>query len=222
MCSSDLSVNACSRNISSLNNDSTGTSSSMHPVVEDIQATARDARYVVRSVSNASSLFLSSSVLPLTAAVLTESALIFGGGDLWMKDAMQRSQSSSTERIASIGNFYGTTFAGAAVAVGVYSTGLLAKSYSWRTAGRRIAESLVLAGVTTTVLKAAVGRARPYTNMGSTHVSPFAFKEDYYSWPSGHTTVAFAVSSSLARSIDNAWVGSLLYLGAASTGAARM
>lgn len=45
-------------------------------------------------------------------------------------------------------------------------------------------------GIFTIVLKNIVGRARPY--MGDLGFFPFTFSSDYASWPSGHTTLAFA------------------------------
>ncbi|MEM9996231.1 MAG: phosphatase PAP2 family protein [Bacteroidota bacterium] len=42
-------------------------------------------------------------------------------------------------------------------------------------------------------LKAVIGRARPYTGDGAFGYEPFSPSRDYYSFPSGHTTMAFAL-----------------------------
>jgi len=62
---------------------------------------------------------------------------------------------------------------------------------------------LVLAAVAGTgifviIVKTIVGRARPY--MGDIGFSPFTFGSEFASWPSGHTTsaFAFAVAASMA------------------------
>ncbi|MFM8177806.1 MAG: phosphatase PAP2 family protein, partial [Candidatus Kapaibacterium sp.] len=190
--------------------------------VQDLRAVVDDARMLVRSTGAFGMRSIRNNSWYLAGGLVSEAALVFGGGDTSMRNVMMRNQSTAADRVMNVANIYGTTFVGAAVVGGVYLTGLAMKSPSWRTAGRRAGETLLLSGITTTMLKAIIGRARPYTNLGSTSVSPFAFHEDRYSWPSGHTTVAFAISSSLARSIDNPYVGALLYAGAAATGAARM
>lgn len=191
-------------------------------IVQDLRAVVHDAQRLVRTTGAFGMRSIENNSYAIAGGILTEAALVFGGGDTSMRAVMQRNQGATAERVLNVANIYGTTYAGAAVIGGVYLTGLVTKSPAWRTAGRKAGETLILSGITTTMLKVIVGRARPYTNLGSTSVSPFAFREDNYSWPSGHTTVAFALSSSLARSIDNVYASCLLYAGAAATGAARM
>ncbi len=64
----------------------------------------------------------------------------------------------------------------------------------------RIKTTLVFAtivgtGVIVIILKTIVGRARPY--MGDIGFFPFTFGADYASWPSGHTTSAFAFAAAV-------------------------
>lgn len=195
---------------------------SSNVIVKDILAVAQDARLLVRTTGSFGMRSITNNSYLYAGGIAAELGLIFGGGDTVVQNMMQRNQQPSTERYIKFFNTYGEIYAAAGIVGGMYITGLATESPSLRTAARKAGETLVLAGVTTTVLKAVVGRARPYTQMGSTAVTPFAFEEDNYSWPSGHTTVAFSLSSSLARSIDNVYVSALLYAGAAGTGIARM
>ena len=54
--------------------------------------------------------------------------------------------------------------------------------------------AVALTGIFTMIVKAIVGRARPYLfeSQGPFGFDPFVFQSSYASWPSGHTTTAFA------------------------------
>lgn len=92
-------------------------------------------------------------------------------------------------------------------------------------------EVILLSQVVTGSIKLLAGRARPYVNIEKPHDFQFlrGFRgTDYKSFPSGHTTSAFAfasaVSSELARwQPGTRWtVGPVLYTGAALAGVSRM
>jgi hypothetical protein len=109
------------------------------------------------------------------------------------------------------------------LSVGItYIGGLASGSESLRVTGREIIETLALAGATTTVLKYAFGRSRPYANEGPYHYHPFSLTDNHHSLPSGHTTVAFAISSVLAARIQNPIATVLLYSASACTAFSRM
>ncbi len=66
----------------------------------------------------------------------------------------------------------------------------------------RALKSVLLGGAAGTVLKVAVGRERPNKSPDNQLVfHPVSFKDN--SWPSGHTTVAFALATSFARETHN-------------------
>jgi membrane-associated phospholipid phosphatase len=113
-----------------------------------------------------------------------------------------RNQGSDGDRIAEAGNFYGTWIPALGVSGGLYITGL---AFDWprvRVAGRHVAQAVAYAGLVTTVAKFAIGRERPLFDEGQYVFAPFTFDDRYFSLPSGHSTLAFAVSSSLAADID--------------------
>lgn len=91
--------------------------------------------------------------------------------------------------------------------------------------------ALVGSGITG-VLKVLLGRARPYVSV-DTNPKDFKFfkgfsSSDRQSFPSGHTTTAFAVASSVTSEVQRMWpkytwyVGPVLYGGAALVGLSRM
>ena len=80
-----------------------------------------------------------------------------------------------------------------------------------------LASSLIAAGVITPLLKATIGRRRP----SQTDVT-FARGDGGVSFPSGHTTQAFAVASVVAAHYDSVWVKAAAYGIAGLVGLSRM
>ena len=92
-------------------------------------------------------------------------------------------------------------------------------------------EAAILGSAITGALKVALGRSRPYV---SNDTNPHDFKfakgtsSDRQSFPSGHTTTAFAVASSVTSEVHRMWpqyqwyVGPVMYGGATLVGLSRM
>lgn len=88
-----------------------------------------------------------------------------------------------------------------------------------RTAVEAGAASAVAFGVVVPLLKVAFGRHRPEDGLGPHELDPFSGS---YSFPSGHSTQAFALASVIAGESPHAAVDVLAYGLAASVGAARI
>jgi len=84
------------------------------------------------------------------------------------------------------------------------------------------AEAFLAANAAGTVVKIAAGRARPYAHLGKGAFRPFKARTAYTSFPSGHTTSAFAVASVFAARWESAWAGAAVYLVAAGTAFERV
>jgi membrane-associated phospholipid phosphatase len=87
---------------------------------------------------------------------------------------------------------------------------------------KRVAVEVLQAGLyselVTTVLKVAIGRARPLITDNSYSYRPFTFLDDnYHSMPSGHTTSAVALSTVMSRHADKLIFKILAYVPAAFT-----
>lgn len=119
----------------------------------------------------------------------------------------------------------------AVVSGGLYAGGLLLGDSGAADIGLHTTTAIVVAEVVTLAAKAVVGRARPKLDTrapfdvdllrGFTH-------DDYQSFPSGHTTAAFAAAAALTTEISRhhpdakAWVGTLMFGGATMAGISRL
>ena len=87
------------------------------------------------------------------------------------------------------------------------------------TAVDALSASIVAAGIVSPILKTVVGRARPRENQGVYSFKPFSGAQ---SFPSGHTTQAFAIASVIAAHYRNPWVAGTAYTAAGLVGLARI
>lgn len=93
-------------------------------------------------------------------------------------------------------------------------------------------EAVLFAQGLTTVLKGVVGRGRPFlsngTDPGDYHFGKGFSGGDYASFPSGHTSTAFAAAAAVTNETTRWWprstwvVGPLMYGGATAVGLSRM
>jgi membrane-associated phospholipid phosphatase len=87
--------------------------------------------------------------------------------------------------------------------------------------GMRALQSTLVGGGAAVLLKNAIGRERPNSSPTDPYnFSVFEFKDN--SFPSGHTTVAFALATSLARETPDQWTDAGFFLLATLTAYARM
>jgi membrane-associated phospholipid phosphatase len=95
-----------------------------------------------------------------------------------------------------------------AIEAGLYAVGRLTNHPRAAEVGWHSAEAIIFANVTTNVLKKVVGRARPYVS-GDPHdfkfLGGFTAGHDRSSFPSGHTTTAFAFAASIASESRKKW-----------------
>jgi membrane-associated phospholipid phosphatase len=113
----------------------------------------------------------------------------------------------------------------------MYGGGLLANAPELADIGLHATEAILIAEAVTVTGKAIFGRARPKLNTddpfnlglfrGFTH-------DDYQSFPSGHSTAAFATAAALTTEISRHrpeakwWVGTLLFSGASLVAVSRL
>jgi len=104
---------------------------------------------------------------------------------------------------------------------GVALAGLITRNHTVTRTALHAAESVVLASVTVQVGKAIMGRERPVTDPDLDGLD-FLHYPSSRAFPSGHTTAAFALATTLGDAIDKPWARVALYTFAAGTGWARM
>jgi len=129
---------------------------------------------------------------------------------------------SDGDRIEWIANGAGNgVWAGATIGV-VYLTGLIADLPWLRRGALTVLSTLVRAALVSTTLKLLAGRARPWHGLGPWEYRGPGNDDAFFSLPSGHSTVAFAVAASLAREIDHPVATAGLYSAATVVGLSRM
>lgn len=117
---------------------------------------------------------------------------------------------------------YGITPYATVFSLSTYATGLLIKNDDIRITGRLLFESLTISGVGIIVIRFLAGRVRPYYKEGEWAFRGFQSSNEFQSFPSGHTSVAFALSTILAERIDSFWSRLGFYGIAALTATARV
>jgi hypothetical protein len=122
-----------------------------------------------------------------------------------------KNHNDTKNKIESVGNGYGNLITPVVLGGGIYSYGLFFKDEYVRETGRMIFESVLFSGIITTVTKTVAGRSRPNSERGPYFYNMFTLNEGSLSFPSGHSTVAFAVSSVLANRIHNIYATIGLY-----------
>ncbi|MBL7997365.1 MAG: phosphatase PAP2 family protein [Candidatus Kapabacteria bacterium] len=140
------------------------------------------------------------------------------------RTALQRQRSSQNDGVMRLADAYGETKYALAAGGLLYIGGIAIGEERVRTTGRLAFESLLVSGVITTSLKYVLGRARPFLDEGQGSFTPFPGlrNDSRFSLPSGHTTVAFTLSTVLAKRINNTYASIGLYSAAGLTGLARM
>jgi len=122
--------------------------------------------------------------------------------DETVRDNVARSSSEKRVALAEIGNVLGQIVPGALLGVSTYAVGLACDLPYVRRAGRHLLQSAVYASAVTLTIKSAIGRHRPFLNNGQYEFAPFTFRDDFNAFPSGHSTLVFAIASSLSADID--------------------
>jgi membrane-associated phospholipid phosphatase len=140
----------------------------------------------------------------------------------------QRHRSEETNEIAEVFRQEGEAPYYAGVSLGVLAVGAVSGNRAIRRSGTRLVASVALSALEMSVLKRVVGRSRPNEHVGAFVFHPFTSLKDSAgvetrgAMPSGHTTAAFAVATSLADDIDNPIVDALLYTAATGTAFSRI
>lgn len=141
---------------------------------------------------------------------LTFGTVIGGTAALFSADKKIRSFSQANRpelnnKIFRVDKYFGSGYT-LLIPGSLYTYGLLAGDNNIRKLGLRVSEAFIYSGLITVVLKAAIGRRRPYAGESQLFFKPLQISnDDLLSLPSGHATVAFAVSTVMADYLDNVY-----------------
>ena len=120
------------------------------------------------------------------------------------------------------GRIWGELYSPVVLFAGFAAHSLITGNTSTRKVAYEIGQASLYTGAITYILKTAFGRSRPFMNEGISSYHPFSFRDDFHSFPGGHTATAFVLSTVLSRNAGPTWLKVLAYLPAAITPFSRV
>ena len=140
--------------------------------------------------------------------------------DFPLRDAMRR-QPSNNGFMLDIERF------GAKYSIGVVGSFYLAGKFTDNDTAIMVAQdsltaSIIASGLITPAIKIATGRSRPYENVGNNNFQGLGASKLNSSFPSGHTTEAFALASVISAHYEKMWIKNSAYTVATLVGVARI
>ncbi len=147
------------------------------------------------------------------------SVAVISLGDQTLQDEVQSHRTSGGDDLARTARRLGEFPIYAVPALGTLAAGALLGDARVARAGGRMTAGLFTAALVTNTLKPVVGRKRPATTTDAFQFKPFSGRD---AWPSGHTTMAFALATGLGDEIGSLPVSVALYGAATLTAWSRV
>lgn len=126
---------------------------------------------------------------------------------------------TGADNVAGVVRHFGQPEVYLTIPAGIVATGLLLHRPELTRAGGRIALSLALSAAATEGGKLAFGRPRPENSLDADGYRPFSGQA---SMPSGHSSMAFALATSLSDEIHRPWATVGLYTAASGVAWSRL
>ena len=139
-----------------------------------------------------------------------------------IKDQFLKINSNQNNWFMEAGRYWGEPVPSIALSGLLLIHGYTTNDETSKKIGFEIGQSFLYSVSVTSSLKIILGRARPSTGLPSTSYSPFAFSRSNWSHPSGHTTIAFSLSTVLAANTNNDALKVLAFIPAVLTATSRM
>ncbi|HID94016.1 MAG TPA: phosphatase PAP2 family protein [bacterium (Candidatus Stahlbacteria)] len=138
-----------------------------------------------------------------------------------IRNFVQTNQSPTSDKLADIFNPLGAE--GAVIILGgMYLGGYVTNNEKLKKIAILGSESAIISGMIVMTIKILVGRNRPYKEKGAfAWVGP-SISGDCHSFPSGHTSTAFSIASSIADECENPLIDILAYGVATTVGLCRI
>ncbi len=128
-----------------------------------------------------------------------------------------RGLSRTVEAIAHPGAYF--------IGTGLYAIGRLGGNERMAELGLHGTEAIVFGLLLTNAIKVGAGRQRPYVNRDKPHNFGFMRgwkQEQYRSFPSGHTLIAFAAAAAVTEETRRWWPNAVWYIGTGMYGGATL
>jgi len=158
----------------------------------------------------------------LKLGIITASTFALIQTDQSVREFIYNNNLNDKSAISEFGKAWGEPVSTIPISIGFYLHGLIANDKTTKRIGFEIFQSFIYTGAITALLKSAIGRARPYKNLSSKYFRPFIVNNDFNSLPSGHTAVAFSLSTVLANNLDSDYLKVLAFTPAFITAYSRM
>jgi membrane-associated phospholipid phosphatase len=144
-------------------------------------------------------------------------------GDQSIHNFVSDNGSAKKNALMDLGTQYGEVSFSQLSSLAVLSYGLIFRDDNAVTIGLEIFESYFIANNITSIVKRTFGRRRPYENSGPYSFNSFPSRTNSInSFPSGHATLAFSLSSILAGHTNSPWLKALFYTAAGVTAVSRV
>jgi len=158
----------------------------------------------------------------ITAALVSGAAIGLYYNDEKIQKWVLDNRTTTSSDIGDKVTYLGSGFLTVGVVGGMYLYGYAASDSKATETALLSVESFALTGVFVQIIKRTTGRHRPYTGDPYNTWSGPSLASENDSFPSGHSSSAFAVASVIAEEYDNYIVPPLAYSVAAITGYNRM
>lgn len=136
-------------------------------------------------------------------------ALLIGAafaGDEKIREVVQKNRSECADSYLMKINDLGHPYAVVPVFIAGYGSGILLKDEELKNTAISSGEAALLSCSIAMAGKFIFGRERPYMNNGNMKFEPLSFKGDnYYSFPSGHSAIAWAMATPYAEKYSR-WI----------------
>lgn len=169
-----------------------------------------------------------SSPLKWNSRDLWNLTAVLGGGALLytvdenIHDWVQENKTPFSEDASGLVSHFGHGIFLGSLITSLYAGGEIFHSTSLRKTALLSLEGWLTSGVLVLGIKFLTGRARPYTDKRSSAFRPFSLESSFHSFPSGHSSSAFAVASVVAEQTEGDGVDFLVYSLAALAALSRV
>ncbi len=142
--------------------------------------------------------------------------------DYSIKNEFSKINSNKNNWLMEAGRYWGEPIPSLALSSILLLHGISTDDETTRKLGFEIGQSFIYSVSVTSGLKIMFGRARPSTESSASTFAPFSFTNSNWSLPSGHTTIAFSLSTVLAANTNNNYLKVLAFVPALLTASSRM
>ena len=158
----------------------------------------------------------------ITFGLITATTYALMHADEPIKNEIAKINSNKNHWLMEIGRYWGEPIPSVAISGLLLIHGYAFDNSTTKKIGFEVGQSFLYSVTVTSGLKIIIGRARPSTGNDPFTFEPFAFKNSNWSLPSGHTTVAFSLSTVLAANTDSYALKTAAFLPAFLTAFSRI